>query len=475
MQAERYRPWGSVLATFLLVGLLGFLLLPSVPAPHLADLRYPAESAGRMVERHLEFYEGYETTPNWQKAVFSFLFGQRHEVEGEAIAVYREVLGYLESEPDAATPWAVLNTRARLLITLAETGRWQELEQELQDFGDMPDEGAIVDALRYAYTDGPAHPIPPHVSTGASLLPLGWASDRLRLAIASKAGHPRLQSIYQGRLEAHGSRWRVNTLLLVALIAAAVTTGLFVLWKKRALLTWPSQSRGVLAQPWRMSEGFAVAVWAALWGILISLGLGMWAGSYFKPGLLALWSTLFASVPMLWLLHTRLLRPRGHTFVSAFGLNLRAIGVSRFIAATLVVLAIDWAGTLAITWTGWQLGLSAHWSEGLQERMIFGPLQSTVLGSINMVLWAPLLEEIGFRGLVYVSLRSRLRPLPAALISAGLFSSLHLYSLPGFLSVFWSGLVLAFAFERFRSLLPGIAVHMAGNTLALSTVLLFYR
>ena len=58
---------------------------------------------------------------------------------------------------------------------------------------------------------------------------------------------------------------------------------------------------------------------------------------------------------------------------------------------------------------------------------------------------------------------------------ATLFSALHLSSLAGFLSIFWSGLLLAYAYERYHSLLPGMVMHSAGNLLYLSTLLLFYR
>jgi membrane protease YdiL (CAAX protease family) len=111
----------------------------------------------------------------------------------------------------------------------------------------------------------------------------------------------------------------------------------------------------------------------------------------------------------------------------------------------------------------------------LYERVIFGPWQTAFLSGVNLVIWAPIFEEIGFRGLLYTTIRSRFTPWVAIIVSALIFSSLHLYSLPGFLAVFWSGLVLAYAYERYRSLLPCIIVHALGNLLTMSTVLLFYR
>ena len=262
-------------------------------------------------------------------------------------------------------------------------------------------------------------------------------------------------------------------LLLAGLVAAVLFSGFLVWWRWHPARP-PAWDTGALVRPWRFGEGFGVTVRAALLGVGISVAFAMFAQSYFRPGMLALWSTLFASLPLLWLVHRYLLRPRGLTLVSAFGLSLRGVGGLRLARITLAVLALEWCGTLCIAWLGWKVGLESHWSEGLYERAIFGPWQTTVLGAVNTVVWAPLFEEIGFRGLIYTTLRSRLAPL-AIVLSAVLFSALHMYSLAGFLAVFWSGMVLAWAYERYRSLLPGMLVHAAGNLLAIGTVVLFYR
>jgi membrane protease YdiL (CAAX protease family) len=135
-----------------------------------------------------------------------------------------------------------------------------------------------------------------------------------------------------------------------------------------------------------------------------------------------------------------------------------------------VILAVEWAGSLFIAWCGWRRGLEGRWSPDMPDRLIFGPWETAFLSAVDAVLWGPLFEEPGFRGLVHVSLRARLYPVPAAL-----FSALHLYSLTGFLAVCWSGRVFALGFERYRSLLPVMVVQGIGNVLSLGTVLLFYR
>ncbi|KPK39805.1 MAG: hypothetical protein AMJ69_04610 [Gammaproteobacteria bacterium SG8_47] len=474
-QTNSFRPWVSVVCAALLAILLTFLLWPQPSADPLSSLRYPGESAGRMMDRHLGFYEGIETVPDWQRLFFGFLFGARSDIEDEAIKVFREVLTHLNDHPDQSQPWVVFNTQSRLLVTLAESGRWESLQRALADFDQSPEQEATADAIRYAYFADEAQVPGPEVYSGAAQLPLGWALDRLHWRIATKANDARSLQRVERRMLARAQALRERVLMLSAVIASLIVAGAVLLWRLQPWRWRAPWGEGVLAQPWAGGQGAAVILRAALLGLTISFVLALYAEQYFRPGIWALWSALFASMPMMWLIHRYLLRPRGLSFGSAFGLTLKGVGLRRFAVVTLGLLAVEWSGMLLIAWTGWQLGWETHWSQGLSERMVFGPWETTVLGGINVVVWTAIFEEIGFRGLLYVTLRAWLRPLPAALVCAGIFSALHLYSVIGFLSVFWTGLVLCYAFERFRSLLPGMIVHGAGNLLTLSTVLLFYR
>ncbi len=479
---QKLRPYalkarsGLLLSCFLVLCLLlVYVWFPTTTPEQLSGLRYPAESAGRVWDRHLQFYEGYEAVPRWERVFHEFLFGNRREVEDEAVQAYREVLNYFADHREAATPWASLNTQARLLVTLAETGRWEELETELALSDSTLEADAIRAAARYAYTDSVNIAGTELVTNGVSLMPLGWSASRLQLAIAKKRGDLQTTEAHAARLRQDGERLRFRTLALAATIACICLTGLIAVSHACGVRQPPPWPPGILAQPWNLGQGFAVALYSVLLGVLVVVLLSFTAASYFRPGVWTLWSTLFASLPMIMLIHYKLLKPRKLGFAQAFGLSLSGVGMSRFILITLALLAVDAGGAMLISWTGWKLGLDPHWSHGLQERMIFGPWQSTMLSGINVVLWAPIFEELAFRGLVYISLRARYGPVTAAWLSASLFSALHLYSLPGFLSVLWSGLVLAYAFERYRSLLPGIVAHGLNNAIALSIMLLFYR
>ena len=141
----------------------------------------------------------------------------------------------------------------------------------------------------------------------------------------------------------------------------------------------------VLDNPWPLEEGIHVAVRAAVYGLLIWLGLHLLSSHYFKPNILTLWSTLFASLPMLWLIHHRLLKPRNLNFVSAFGLSLGEIKYRDFFALTSALLALELIGLLLIGWGTWKLGFGSHWAQGIQERLVFGPTQTVIFSVINIL------------------------------------------------------------------------------------------
>jgi len=94
-------------------------------------------------------------------------------------------------------------------------------------------------------------------------------------------------------------------------------------------------------------------------------------------------------------------------------------------------------------------------------------IRNSTSGAISEVLkvligmsLVSLTEEIAYRGLLYRTLRVRMRPLLATVISAGCFLAPHgVASLP----IFLMGCGNAVLFEKYGSLVPGIVIHATWN------------
>ena len=80
---------------------------------------------------------------------------------------------------------------------------------------------------------------------------------------------------------------------------------------------------------------------------------------------------------------------------------------------------------------------------------------------IPLAILAPLVEEIGFRGLLYGYMRGRTGVVPSIIVSSLVFAVLHIVIPP----LFVMGAILAFLAERYRSIVPGIVLHATNNAL----------
>ena len=462
----------TILLSLIFIILTYLLFNPFNKPEQLERLHYIGESAGRMMDRHLEFYAGYDQVGVAERYLHGFLFGKRQDVENESIDNYEEVLDFFSRHPDQATSWSLLNTQSRLLIVLAETGRLDDLRTKLDRFNESPESELVAEAIRYAYLQEGSEENLPEIMYGARMMPLGWAADRLWIRIAERRGDKMAEQYLLQRHLANGLKQRQQVLAVSAVVFVIILLGMFALWRYREIFVttvWSQKS-----EHWPLAQGYAIVIRAAVAGMIIMLLLQLWSTQFFKPGVLAQWSTLFASLPMLYLIQRQLKLKNSEGMSKLFGLSLCDIGWKPFFIICLGFVAVDWLGSMFISWFSWTLGVSSHWSEALNERLVFGPSMTMWLGMINLVIFTAIFEEIGFRGLVYSTMRSRLNAPWAICLSALLFSSVHLYSLAGFLSVLWSGLVLAYMYERYRSLLPGMVVHAVGNLFSFGTVLLFY-
>jgi len=88
-----------------------------------------------------------------------------------------------------------------------------------------------------------------------------------------------------------------------------------------------------------------------------------------------------------------------------------------------------------------------------------------------VVIFAPLAEEIFFRGVAYAGWRREHGVRRATIASAVLFAIIH-FSLLGLVPIFLLGLWLAWLYERTRSLLASIVLHATFNGISVALALL---
>lgn len=81
---------------------------------------------------------------------------------------------------------------------------------------------------------------------------------------------------------------------------------------------------------------------------------------------------------------------------------------------------------------------------------------------IAVVIIAPLVEEIVFRGLVYTRLKKGMPALVAAVLSSLLFGVMH-GTIIWFCYTFVFGMLLIWCFEKFRSLAANVLLHISFN------------
>jgi membrane protease YdiL (CAAX protease family) len=182
-----------------------------------------------------------------------------------------------------------------------------------------------------------------------------------------------------------------------------------------------------------------------------------------------------ANAPLLLLAYRHLFRPSGMTFDAGFGLEIGWARVGGLLAAVSVAVAAGLWGEWVMDRLSQPFHLTSHWAEWFDADLVWASPSLTAISLIEYVIFAPLFEELAFRGLLFAILRRKFRFLPAALISAGIFGIAHGYGLVGLLSVCWSGVLWAWIYEKTGSLLPGILAHAINNLLVCLAVMALLR
>ncbi len=460
----------SVISAVLLLAALGSILWYSATVPKLERFEDPERALDLMVSRIMEAQDGLQHSPAWQRRLAEWVVGSSEKERLLTIQWYQE-LADTTGDPSAKLRLAILQAETgQAQDALAQAARWWELDAP------MPLYSQWITAAYGTQSLERERAIELHAAL-ADTLEAGWFYNRLASRLAHRTGDHALSATIERQIETQGLRLhnRSHRLMVFEVIClilgSAVLVGLAWLGTRRpdvVRLHWPG-----VPPPWPGGTGTAVLLRGGALGAVITA-----AFLTFPPiehaSLRALAIPL-ANLPLLALAYIHLLKPAGLDFQSGFGLHLERAQLGRLTGAVLAVVA-------AGLWGEWVMGQAAdawnltnHWTEWFDPNLVWASGSALTVSLLEYVIFAPIFEEIAFRGLLYAILRRRFSFAPAALLSASVFALAHGYGLIGFVSVLWSGLLWAWLYEKTGSLIPGMIAHAMNNLFVCLAVMALLR
>ena len=467
----RFSPRVTLLSALFLIVALASLAWLSASASKLDKLESPEQALSLMVSRTRDVQEGLKRAPQWEQQLFAWTSGDNEAERAHEIEWYQELAGISE-DPLVPFQLAILQAEAgQFSQALLSAHEWAGAEDPLPQFADL---------VVAAYGEGPVHDADRYVlwqAEVAEVLPAGWFYDRLAERLARRANNAALVARIQEQAAVRVDRQFVwsHRLMLVELGAMAVGTMVCVLlwFRRNEPSSFVRLHEPGVPPPWPGGVGAAVllrggAIGAMLTAMFLIYPLpdNVWLRALVIP---------MTSAPLLLLAYHHLFRPAGMTFDEGFGLEIGWARVGRLMVAVLAVVAVGLWGEWVMDRLSEPFHLTSHWVEWFDADLVWASPSKTAMSLVEYVIFAPVFEELAFRGLLFAILRRKFRFLPAALISASIFAIAHGYGLVGFISVLWSGVLWAWMYEKTGSLLPGILAHAINNLLVCLAVMALLR
>jgi membrane protease YdiL (CAAX protease family) len=108
-------------------------------------------------------------------------------------------------------------------------------------------------------------------------------------------------------------------------------------------------------------------------------------------------------------------------------------------------------------------------TQGTEILKIFDSLDSPIWFILVGVIFAPIVEELFFRGFLFQGFRQKYGWVGGALLSSAIFGLAHLDPV-ALIPTFILGLLLAYMYHRSNSVWPGIILHILVNAMGLCSV-----
>lgn len=443
----------TLLWAVILAGCIGFIVWLHWTTPRVMRVPDPEEALTRTVQHMLDLEEALRQAPRWEQWIYDAMTGRTDELD-VAIRWYRELAVF---SPD---PYVDVH----LAILEAETGALDRVSGRLASWADRPPLQPFARILMAAYLR--SHTSDPMLlelqAQWAEMLPAGWFYDQVAMHLARHASNKALWHATRQAMLARGDRLLWWHRLLAGTELGVLGLGFWALIRLvkrrvRASRAW-QVGEAPLPPPWRGGTGVAVLIRGGAIGSLFAIGV---MATGMQEVFVRVLAIPLINLPVLVLAVRYLTMPSGLSMSRAMGLlpsDLRAL-----VSVMLLIVAAGVVGDLVIgLGAGW-IEESAHWTEWYDPDLVGGSWPVVGITIVEYVVLAPVFEELVFRGLIYATLRRVFGLGGAAGVSAGIFALAHGYSLLGFASVLWSGLLWAWSYEKTGSLWPGILAHALNN------------
>ncbi len=311
----------------------------------------------------------------------------------------------------------------------------------------------------------------------AEEVPANWFYFQLARRLASQSGDQSLRENLQLQFQqlTDLQLWKWRALIVVECLLIGIGLMCFVYMVVMRIRLWRLKSEEMIIQ-WRsfltFHEGLAVLVRGGALSILLIVILtavphGMTILEDYGSLLLYLPTVAIAIVLLCW--------PKQQSFLGVLGFHNFFQHIKSSLPLLLSVMALGLMGEWLIMLGGDAFEISVHWTEWFLPQLVWGSQAELLKTSLEVVVLAPFFEEIIFRGIVFSTLRAKFGVSVSLIGSAGIFALAHGYGPIAFLSVFWSGILWAWLYERTGSILPGMCAHAINNGLVVYFLVALFR
>lgn len=328
-------------------------------------------------------------------------------------------------------------------------------------------------------------------NTFKTLLPRGWYRDTALLELYKKLGRKADFDALQQQDYDQGVRLISRMIALGVVIAISFLVGLIIILVQLFFLprqVTKEEERSLIASPVANSPKMIYAVFIA-W-LATQLLLSSLIQTSFKLSDLMKHGTLDAALvtaityllmngPGILYIYLIAVRPNKLKLLETvkFRTKVGKLGPGRLVLAGW----LTWFAGLPVVAVCYLLAIKFMNSQGSSNPIIAFVMEAARSADIVSILifyftlgvLAPICEETLFRGFLYTSLRRYWGVLPSLLVTAFLFSSVHMDP-GGFLPLFGLGLLFGFVLERTKSTLASMVAHGLWNSGTFTLVLLIF-